>query len=40
MKVQRRLHKNTIFIIVEDENESQPFYKIENLSRQFALKYY
>lgn len=38
-RVDRRLHNNTIFVIIEDENPKQPTYKIENFSRQFALKF-
>lgn len=32
LRIDRRLHKNTVFILIEDENTSQPTYKIENLS--------
>ena len=40
LKVDRRLHNNTIFIIVEEEDIKQPTYKIENFSKVFALRYH
>lgn len=32
LRIDRKFHKNTIFLIVEEENLEQPFYKIENMS--------
>jgi hypothetical protein len=39
-KVDRKLHKNTIFVIVEDENLEQPYYKIENQSLAYSVVYH
>ena len=39
LKVDRRLSKNTVFIIIEEESIQQPTYKIENLSKTFTLGY-
>ena len=38
-RVDRRLHNNTIFIIVEEENRKYPMYRIENFSRRFAIRF-
>eukprot|EP00347_Sterkiella_histriomuscorum_P000566 403375355 len=40
LKIDRRLHNNTIFIIVEEEDITQPTYKIENFSKILALRYH
>jgi len=39
LKIDRRLSKNTVFIIIEEESTQQPTYKIENLSKTFTLGY-
>ena len=40
LKIDRRLTKNTVFIIIEEESYEQPTYKIENLSKTFTLGYF
>jgi SHR-binding domain of vacuolar-sorting associated protein 13 len=32
LKINRKLHKNTVFIIIEEEKEHQTTYRVENLS--------
>ena len=37
IKIDRRLQKNTVFIIVEEEKEAQSTYRVENLSTRFDV---
>lgn len=37
-KIDRRLHSNTIFVVISEENSEQPTYRIENLSSHFAIR--
>ena len=39
-RIERKLHINSVFIVIEEDKVEQPTYKIENLSKNFTIGYY
>lgn len=40
LKAERKLHENTVFLIIQEENTDQPFYKISNQSSEYEVQVY
>lgn len=40
IKAERKLHENTVFLIVQEENKTQPYYKVSNKSTEYEVQIY